>query len=290
MPVAGASSLRVLVTRPTSEAVQWVVRLQEAGFAALALPLIDIAPVDDPDTTAAMQRAWKQLDAYAAIMFVSGNAVTHFFRQKMSVSQYSQAGEAIKNIATAGLVGLPAGVRFLAPGPGTAAALQGAGVPADQIDAPAADADQFDSQALWQAVGGRDWRGRRVLVVRGQGTAQPAGEGRDWLLRQWQAAGAEVETLAVYERRRPALDVLALTLARAASADGSAWLFSSSEAVANLVEQPDLSANWRQARAVATHPRIAEAARAAGWGVVVESRPALDDIIATLRSIESDDS
>jgi uroporphyrinogen-III synthase len=45
--------------------------------------------------------------------------------------------------------------------------------------------------------------------------------------------------------------------------------------------------DWRQARAIATHPRIAQAARAAGWGVVVESRPALDDIVMCLRSIES---
>lgn len=266
-------------------------RLRQAGFAALALPLIDIASLDDPDTTAAVQSAWQQLDAYAAIMFVSGNAVTHFFKQKMSATQYSLAKAAIKNIVTVGLSGSPVGVRFLAPGPGTAAALQAAGIPAGQIDAPAANADQFDSEALWQAVGSRNWTGCRVLVVRGKSSAAAAGEGRDWLLRQWQAAGAEVETLAVYERRRPALDVAALAVARAAAADGSVWLFSSSEGVTNLVEQPGLSSeNWRQARAVATHPRITEAARAAGWGVVVESRPALGDIVATLRSIESGDS
>ncbi|HEY3049162.1 MAG TPA: uroporphyrinogen-III synthase, partial [Polaromonas sp.] len=70
--------------------------------------------------------------------------------------------------------------------------------------------------------------------------------------------------------------------------DGSVWLFSSSEAVANLASQPHLSRlDWRRARAVATHPRIADTLRAAGWGVVVESRPALKDIKAVVRSIES---
>ncbi|MGH6638901.1 MAG: uroporphyrinogen-III synthase, partial [Polaromonas sp.] len=75
---------------------------------------------------------------------------------------------------------------------------------------------------------------------------------------------------------------------RAASADGSVWLFSSSEAVANLARLPVMQAmDWSRARAVATHPRILDAVRAAGWGVVVESRPALKDIRDTLRSIES---
>jgi uroporphyrinogen-III synthase len=291
MPGSATTSLRVVVTRPASEALQWVMRLQEAGFAAIALPLIDIGSVDDAATTSAVQRAWQQLDRYAAIMFVSGNAVTHFFKQKMAAEQYSQAGLATEKIAIKTPMVLPPGVRFLAPGPGTAAALLAAGVPADQIDAPAADAYQFDSEALWQRVGGLDWAGRRVLVVRGRGSAAAAGEGRDWLLRQWQAAGADVQTLAVYERRRPTLDEAALAQATSAATDRSVWLFSSSEAVANLVAHPGLlSANWRQARALATHPRIVDTARARGWGVVVESRPALADIVAALRSIESGDS
>ena len=76
--------------------------------------------------------------------------------------------------------------------------------------------------------------------------------------------------------------------ARQAGSDGSVWLFSSSEAVANLCQMAGLQdMDWRGARAVATHPRIADAVRAAGWGVVVASRPALNDIRQTLGSIES---
>ena len=45
---------------------------------------------------------------------------------------------------------------------------------------------------------------------------------------------------------------------------------------------------WAQAaRAVATHPRIADAARAAGFGVVRLSRPTLDDVVRVVASIES---
>jgi len=61
------------------------------------------------------------------------------------------------------------------------------------------------------------------------------------------------------------------------------WLFSSSEAIANLqLLAPGQS--WQQARAVATHPRIAQAARAAGFGVVWESRASLDDVLASIES------
>jgi uroporphyrinogen-III synthase len=74
-----------------------------------------------------------------------------------------------------------------------------------------------------------------------------------------------------------------LQLARAAATDGAVWLFSSSEAVANL--QACLPGqDWGAARALTTHGRIAEAARAAGFGVVREARPALADILASLES------
>jgi uroporphyrinogen-III synthase len=177
----------------------------------------------------------------------------------------------------------------MAPGPGTVAALRAAGIPAAQIDAPAADASQFDSEALWRVVGARDWQGRKVLIVRGQSAGgQGATSGRDWIVRQWQGAGASVDFVGVYQRRAPILTDVQLTRARQASADGSVWLFSSSEAVANLAGQAGLQGvDWGRARAVATHPRIAQAVRTAGWGVVVESRPALKDIGQALGSIES---
>jgi len=280
----------VIVTRPAQDALHWVKQLQQAGLAAEALPLIEIASASAAADRQALQQAWQTLDRYAACMFVSGNAVEHFFKQNSAQAQQEWAQEAIKTIAISAPNQLPPALRCMAPGPGTVAALRAAGVPAGQIDAPAPDASQFDSEALWQVVGERDWQGRRVLIVRGQsqGEGGPGSPGRDWLSRRWQAAGAQVDFVGVYQRRAPRLSAAQLQRARAASADGSLWLFSSSEAVANLVSLPDLSRlDWRRARAVATHPRIAETLRAAGWGVVVESRPALQDVMAVVRSIES---
>jgi uroporphyrinogen-III synthase len=283
----GLNPPRVLVTRPARDAQNWVQQLRQGGVAAEALSLIEIAPASGAASVQALAEAWQTLDRYAACLFVSGNAVDYFFGRKENFSHAERALYAIESIA----ITVPFGLRFMAPGPGTVAALIEAGVPAGQIDAPVADALQFDSEALWDVVGQRDWQGRRVLVVRGQSSDANNDEpssGRDWIVRQWAAAGAQVDFLGVYRRRSPRLTDVQVQRARTASSDGSIWLFSSSEAVINLVRLPELAGvDWRHARAVATHPRIVDAVRAAGWGVVVASRPALKDIRDTIASVES---
>lgn len=289
---AGVHTVRVIVTRPAREAERWVRQFQQGGVQAEALPLIEIAPAQGAANAQALRKALQMLDTYAACMFVSGNAVDHFFTQNSASVHDENGHDAINGIANQVAGWLPPGLRLLAPGPGTVAALVAAGVPAGQIDAPAPDAGQFDSQALWDVIGQRDWQGRRVLVVRGENSsstgATTTSKGRNWIASQWEAAGAQVDFVSVYQRRAPRLTNAQLELARAAGSDGSVWLFSSTEAMVNLASVPALGAmNWRGARAVATHPRIVDAARAAGWGVVVASRPAFEDIKDALASIES---
>jgi uroporphyrinogen-III synthase len=262
----------VIVTRPAPDAQRWVAQLQQRGIRAEALPLIEIASVGD---LTAARAAWTHLDHYAAVMFVSGNAVEHFFAARRSgVKPKTHDLASFKS------------VRFMAPGPGTAQVLAAQGVPPAQIDTPPADAAQFDSEALWQVIGQRDWAGQRVLIVRGQSgghgaldaAADVVAPGREWLARQFENAGAAVDFVVVYERRAPRFKAAQLQRIAASQRDGSVWLFSSSEALAHLPQGTD----WSQARAIATHSRIALAAEAAGWGVVIESRPALDDIVASI--------
>ncbi len=284
----GVIENRVIVTRPARECQHWVEQLERSGFAAEALPLIEIGAADSPADIEALQHAWDTLDAYAACLFVSGNAVSYFFNKNQAPAQVKSAQVAIKNVAPNFASSLPPHLRYLAPGPGTAAALRAVGVPPQQIDGPAPDAPQFDSQALWATVGAtRDWRGQRVLIVRGHTILSQSGElanatapGRDWIARQWRTAGATVDFVQVYVRRTPALSAAMQQRALAASLDGSVWLLSSSEAIDNLMALGGIDLS--RARAVATHPRIAKAARAAGWGVVLESRPQLEDITAAL--------
>jgi uroporphyrinogen-III synthase len=261
-------------------------QLRGHGFAAETLPLIEISAVS-PEI-----KGRARFEDYAALVFVSVNAVRGFFDEKSSflesnspLAQAIRARAAMKNIAGDMLQESP---RLLAPGPGTVAALHEAGVPLTQIDAPAPNATQFDSEALWQNIGQRDWSGKRVLIVRGRNgpldaTASSA-PGRDWIAAQWRAAGAQVDFVTVYQRVAPTFTAPERQLADAARADGSVWLFSSSEAVANLAAAMPL--DFSEARALATHPRIAQSVRRAGWRVVAESRPAIDDVVQALRSIE----
>jgi len=282
----GSKPSCVIVTRPARDAAQWVKTLTNSGFEALALPLIEIGPMLGSADIKAFQKTWQHFDEYAACMFVSANAVHYFFKQIRAAGQLNRAQLAINNIANEPINSFPFGMRFLAPGPGTAAALLAVGLPAAQIDSPPPDAGQFDSEALWQLVGQRDWQGKRVLVLRGQtsGAASQAAAGREWLAQQLLAAGALVDMLSVYQRFAPELTDSQMQQAQAASRNGSVWLFSSSEAVANLIQQPPLArVDWRLARALATHPRIAQTLHSTGWGVVQESRPILADIVDALR-------
>jgi uroporphyrinogen-III synthase len=233
--------VRAIVTRPADQAAAWVADLRAAGIDAAALPLIAIEPPADPSPVLA---AWRSLERYALVFFVSANAVQHFFALRPAAS------------------GWPAGTRAAAPGPGTSAALRAQGL--EPLE-PAADAPAFDSEALWQRLRDEPWAGRAVLVVRGE-------DGRDWLADRFRAAGAAVDHLAAYARRPPQPDAGQRALLNAAQAAPAAhlWLFSSSEAVRHLQALGPVAAG---ARALATHPRIAAAARAAGFAQVIECRP-----------------
>lgn len=272
--------VQVLVTRPAPEAARWVQQLGARGISAAALPLIDIAPCADAASQAALQQARAQLAQYQAVMFVSVPAVRHFLMPNEALAPDVPALKAMQT-------------RAWAPGPGTARALQQAGWPAARLDSPPTEAAQFDSEALWQRVAPQVRPGARVLIVRGreagrlQSQGPHQGQGRDWLAQQVEAAGGSVETVVAYERAAPHWGPEQLRRAHAAVAARSWWLLSSSEAVRHLhAALPDLP--LAEARAIATHPRIAAAARAAGFGLVRDCRPTVADVAAVLgASIES---
>ncbi|MEJ6024092.1 uroporphyrinogen-III synthase [Ramlibacter sp. PS4R-6] len=253
--------MRVIVTRPAAEAAEWVEGLRSAGFAPVALPLIQILPAGD---ARALQDAWLRITHYRAAMFVSANAVRGFFAAAPAATAF--------------------GTRAWATGAGTLGALLAAGVARDRIDAPPADAPRFDSEALWDVVQAQAEAGARVLLVRGAdaGSQQPAG--REWLEQRLLEKGARPEAVVAYVRACPKLSDADREWAARAASDGSAWLFSSSQAIANLQAQLP-GVDWSRARAVATHPRIADAARAAGFAVVRVSRPPLEAVVADLESL-----
>ncbi len=250
--------MRVLVTRPTAQANEWVQQLRAVGLQAEALPLIDIGTADDAQAVAA---AWAGLPGQAMVVFVSPNAAEHFFAAKPSGATW------------------PTTVLAASPGPGTTKVLRSLGV--SFIAEPAADAPQFDSEALWQQLSARAWAGQRVLVVRGT-------SGRDWLADRLRERGAELSFVAAYVRTAPRWEPDQQALLRDALAQPGQhlWFFSSSEAIDHLQALAP-QAGWGGALAVATHPRIAERARALGIGRVVEARPAFEAVVACIQSFAS---
>ena len=261
---------RVMVTRPTREAQKWVRDLLAQGFDATALPLIKVGPVAQ---TADLVQAWQHINDYVGVMFVSGNAAEYFF-----VSQPAEMSTFLANSEFK--------TRAWATGPGTASALLQAGVTPALLDAPSVDSAQFDSEALWHLVGKQVTLGSRVLIVRGSDASgrrgDLAGVGREWFAARVVEAGGGVDFVASYQRGAPELSEQEQEMARRAAIDGSIWLFSSSEALANLMASlPEQ--NWRFARALTTHPRITLAVKHAGFGQVDESRPTLNDVMASLK-------
>lgn len=254
--------LRLLVTRPQPQAQAWVERLRAQGIDAVALPLLAIEAVLD---LSELHTAWHDLPRYALAMFVSPNAVSHFFAARPA------------EIAARGW---PRATRAGATGPGTLQALHMAGVPPALCVAPAPDAQQFDSAGLWLQLQGERWEGREVLVLRGDG-------GRDEFAALLRGAGAAVHFTQAYRRGVAQLSAAEHALLDAAIAQHGAhlWWLSSAEAVGYL---PQLAphADWRAAQALASHPRIAERARALGFGTVFEAAPTLDAVLEALAQIE----
>lgn len=288
----------VVVTRPEAEARVWAQALSRAGSAVQALPLMAFGPPSDAAALAQCREHWTE---YAAVMWVSPQAVQAFgvadlilkgrypleWRELFAFESGAAASDSPQP-AQASLVW----PRCWAPGPGTARALRAAGVPAAAIDQPSAQAAQFDSEALWAVVAPQVQPGWRLLIVRGQsdGAEAPvvadapplvAGQGRDWLAERVRERGGVVHGCAAYARVCPVWTPEQHDAAQAALRDGAVWLFSSSEAVAHLARLMPQQ-HWGASRALATHPRIADAVATLGFGEVVRSRPSLADVTCAL--------
>lgn len=268
----------LVVTRPEAQALDWVHKLQALGASAVSLPLLRIVAAED--SADAIRQSWATLAERRLVMFVSPNAVAQFFALRpdgvswpTTATPQPAHAEPTSTVVLAG-----------ATGPGTVAALRQHGVPDHAIAAPSADAASFDAEALWRdALSGLDWRGARVLVVRGDG-------GRDWLADTLGTAGAQVQMLCAYRQLGPAWSDdesarLGLILARPAD---HVWLFSSSQAISHLAQhiqavRPDAAAVLAAMSAISTHPRIASSARSLGLGRVASCAPRPAEVYAALQ-------
>src|SRR5471032_2397394 len=271
----------VVVTRPLGQSAALLALLARAGFESIEFPLIDIGPVAD---AAPLHAALGELYApapldFALVVFVSPNAIDHAFAA----------------LSSAWPLQIPIGV----VGPGSVAALarQGVASPAYTIVSPAAGATvtetptdpRYDSEALYAAIeahfGPDGLKDKRVLIVRGDG-------GREWLADALSAAGAKVEKVAAYRRIVPEPSMRDWERIHALLAGvPHAWLLTSSEGVRNLEELArehltvDETLTLKHAPLVTPHPRIAEAARQAGFDRITVSGAGDERIVQALGGI-----
>lgn len=269
-------SVRIIVTRVQPQAQHWADRFAACGHEALVLPLIEVRGLAD---ATAVLTAWLNWSNCKAAMFVSRHAVDYFFNEKPALASEDKALTELKT-------------RVWSTGPGTANALLEHGVAPALMDTPSEQAGQFDSEALWELVHTQVHSGDKVLIVRGDSVApddstvadNDQGVGREWLAQRLRQAGAQVDFVVAYQRGAPVWTEMERAVAREAATDGSVWLFSSAEALGHLHSLLP-GQDWSASRALATHPRIAAAARALGFGVVTQSRPTWEDVLASIESL-----
>lgn len=250
----------LVLTRPVGDDGD-VAAFERAGMTVRRLPLIRLLSASDP---AAARAALAGLASCDLAVPVSPAAVR----------------------ATLDLLGgaWPPRCAVAFVGPGSRAAfergLSGRGQDPAGLTLLAPPADAADSEGLWRVLSAhRDWAGARVLLLRGQ-------SGREWLAERLREAGAEVGSISVYRREAPVPDAPTLGALRGCVDDGCIWLFTAAEAARNLGPllhaaglAPDVLATRR---AVATHPRVAAAARDAGFGRVDVCEPGAARVIAAL--------
>jgi len=275
--VSGLAQQRrhAIVTRPEPDASGWVQLLAERGVVAGALPLIGILPASDPEP---IRVAWRNWGSFKAVMFVSSPAAGHFFAQQPWRQRPLAHG---------------AQPRIWCTGPGSAAVLRRLGAAPELLDAPAPDSPQFDSEALWDLVAGQIQQHDQVLIVRGEADSDGddaadvsgRGTGREWLAARLARVGARVGFVVAYRRVAPVWSQAQRQLAQQAATDGSVWIFTSAQGALNLGAAA-AHASWSAALAVATHPRVGATVRGLGFGTVVESRPTLDALVASIESMQ----
>jgi uroporphyrinogen-III synthase len=245
-PLAGVA---VIVTRPARQAARLAQRLAALGARSIVWPAIVILP---PLEREPLERAHARLRQYDFAVFVSPNAV---------------------EFGAPGPHEWPPHLMILAPGPGTAEAVEAVGLPAAEVPRQRYDSAGLLELPMLQAV-----RGKRVIVFRGE-------DGRAELGDALRARGAQVDHVACYRREAPA-DAAGLAAVIAAR-EAHALSLTSVEGLHNLLRAlapapgSVLAARLRSLRSFAPHPRIAEAAREAGLAVL-ETAPGDAGLIAAL--------
>ncbi len=254
----------VVITRPAAQAGPLAAKVAALGWPVQLLPLLEIHALDGEAECAQLQRVLERLAEYGLVVFVSPNAIDCVFAR---------------------LAAWPAGVPLAVVGEGSRMALAAHGV----TDANASitsplDTARSDSEHLLLALDLPALRGKRVLIVRGDG-------GRDFLADGLRAAGAVVEFVTAYRRQVPTLTpALRATLENLLQHNND-WIITSSEALRGLLalldeldDKKTTVAKMQQQHLIVPHARIAQTAAALGFARVTLTGSGDAGVLAALQS------
>lgn len=254
----------VVITRPAAQAGPLAAKIAALGWPVTLLPLLEIHALDGEDECAQLQAVLARLTDYDLVAFVSPNAIDCVF---------------------AHLAAWPPGVPLAVVGEGSKMALAAHGVTAANasITSPF-DTARSDSEHLLLALDLPALRGKRVLIVRGDG-------GRDYLADGLRAAGAEVEFVTAYRRKVPTLTpALRATLENLLQHNND-WIITSSEALRGLLallgemgDEKMAVVKMQQQHLIVPHARIAQTAAALGFARVTLTGSGDAGVLAALQS------
>jgi len=201
-PQKRLDQLRVVVTRPAHQAEHLCQLIEQAGGIAIRLPVIEItAPTD----IQAAQDKLSQLENFSTAIFTSANAVDGLFQLAPPTFKW------------------PTQLQVAAIGKRTASRLKAHAIAVDIIP------DQgFNSESLLQSSSMNNISGKKIIICKGEG-------GRTLLAKTLTQRGAYIETVDLYQRKRPNKGLRNI---QQAGKSGSIDLFvvTSNEGLQNLFE------------------------------------------------------
>jgi uroporphyrinogen III methyltransferase / synthase len=204
--------MKILITRPRSQANSFAHALTEAGFEPVFFPVIEISPFED---NVALDRAIEKLNCYDWIVFTSVNGVDAFFAHMEIATESQSHGE---NNLSLCLRDSLARTKIAAIGPKTAQSLETRGVTPNFVP------DEYVAEAILPGLG--DLRGRWVLLPRAE-------IARKALPEAILAAGGVAHEIAVYQTLPAEIDQDGLA---ALKSGVDAVTFTSPSTVENFIE------------------------------------------------------
>jgi uroporphyrinogen-III synthase len=206
--------MKILITRPRSQADSFADALANAGFEPIFFPVIEIRPFEE---NIALDRAIEKLGCYDWVVFTSVNGVDAFFNviaRERSDQSNPLIGEKIASLSARN----DTTPRVAAIGPKTAQSLESRGVMPDFVP------EEYVAEAILPGLG--DLRGRWVLLPRAE-------IARKALPEAILEAGGVAHEIAVYQTLPAEIDQDGLA---ALKSGVGAVTFTSPSTVTNFVE------------------------------------------------------